>query len=120
MRSGEQIANFSNQVDAALDDVEKTLPEDLIIVRTSDQPRQVDGTRQGQAMGALSALNSLAAVIAPLFASMLLATVSHFPSHDWRVGAPMYFGAILQTLSLFFAVTHFRRHPIARPLAQPT
>jgi multidrug efflux pump subunit AcrB len=42
MRTGEQIANFSEQVDAALSDVEKTLPEDLIIVRTSDQPRQVE------------------------------------------------------------------------------
>jgi multidrug efflux pump subunit AcrB len=42
MRTGEQIATFSEQVDTALADLEKTLPEDLIISRTSDQPRQVE------------------------------------------------------------------------------
>jgi multidrug efflux pump len=41
MRSGAQIGDFGAQVDAALDDVRRTLPEDLVIARTSDQPRQV-------------------------------------------------------------------------------
>ena len=42
MGSGQQINNFSKQVDAALDNLRKQLPSDLIIARTSDQPRQVE------------------------------------------------------------------------------
>ena len=41
MRPGEQIGPFGDSVDQALDGLKKHLPEDLIIARTSDQPRQV-------------------------------------------------------------------------------
>jgi multidrug efflux pump subunit AcrB len=41
MRSGQQIADFGRQVDEALTDLKKRLPEDLIMARTSDQPLQV-------------------------------------------------------------------------------
>jgi multidrug efflux pump subunit AcrB len=41
MRPGAQIADFAEQVDAQLEVVEKLLPEDLKIHRTSDQPLQV-------------------------------------------------------------------------------
>jgi multidrug efflux pump subunit AcrB len=41
MRSGAQIGDVGTKVDATLDDVRRTLPEDLVIARTSDQPRQV-------------------------------------------------------------------------------
>lgn len=41
MRSGEQIAVFSREVDAALDDIAYMLPDGLLLERTSDQPRQV-------------------------------------------------------------------------------
>ncbi len=41
MRPGEQIGTFGKSVDQALDGLRKRLPEDLIIARTSDQPRQV-------------------------------------------------------------------------------
>jgi DHA1 family tetracycline resistance protein-like MFS transporter len=68
-----------------------------------------DGNEQGQTMGAVSGLNSLMAVIAPMFAAPLLGVVSHLPAGDWRIGAPMFFCAALQALALVFAVTHFRR-----------
>jgi multidrug efflux pump subunit AcrB len=42
MRSGEQIAKFGRDVDEKLAGVRKLLPSDLIIARTSDQPRQVE------------------------------------------------------------------------------
>ncbi|HET8772173.1 MAG TPA: efflux RND transporter permease subunit [Thermoanaerobaculia bacterium] len=42
MRSGEQIADFGQSVDAALADLKHRLPADLIIARTSDQPLQVE------------------------------------------------------------------------------
>jgi multidrug efflux pump subunit AcrB len=41
MRAGEQIADFGKAVDKRLAEVERLLPEDLIAVRTSDQPLQV-------------------------------------------------------------------------------
>lgn len=42
MRSGEQIAAFGTAVDKAMNGLKTRLPEDLVIARTSDQPRQVD------------------------------------------------------------------------------
>ncbi len=41
MRPGEQIAQFGEAVDRSLALVRQTLPQDVIIARTSDQPRQV-------------------------------------------------------------------------------
>ena len=42
MRSGENIGEFGEAVDAKLDDLKKRLPPDLIMARTSDQPLQVE------------------------------------------------------------------------------
>jgi multidrug efflux pump subunit AcrB len=41
MRKGEQISSFGKQVDANLESIRKTLPADLVLARTSDQPLQV-------------------------------------------------------------------------------
>ena len=41
MRRGEQIAEFATQVDAELANVQRLLPDDLVLRRTSDQPLQV-------------------------------------------------------------------------------
>ncbi len=41
MRSGKQIGDFGADVDAALAEARAQLPEDLLILRTSNQPRQV-------------------------------------------------------------------------------
>jgi multidrug efflux pump subunit AcrB len=41
MRAGEKIGEFGKSVHGALADLKKILPEDLIVVRTSDQPQQV-------------------------------------------------------------------------------
>ena len=70
-----------------------------------------DERNQGQTMGSVSSLNSLMAVIAPVFGAPLLGLVSHLPAGDWRVGLPMFFCAGLQSLALLFAVLHFRRSP---------
>jgi multidrug efflux pump subunit AcrB len=42
MRSGEQISEFGRNIDKRLENVRQILPRDLMIVRTSDQPRQVE------------------------------------------------------------------------------
>jgi multidrug efflux pump subunit AcrB len=41
MRSGEQIGAFGAAIDATLADLQKRLPDDLVMARTSDQPLQV-------------------------------------------------------------------------------
>ncbi len=72
-----------------------------------------DAKSQGQTLGAVSALNSLMAVAAPIIGAPLLAVVSHLPQGDWRIGAPFYFCAVLQTVSLGLAIWHFRTHGVA-------
>ena len=42
MRSGEQIGDFGEAVDEKIAEVRAQLPDDLVVARTSDQPRQVD------------------------------------------------------------------------------
>ncbi len=42
MRSGEKIGEFGKAVDAALQDLRSRLPDDLVMARTSDQPKQVE------------------------------------------------------------------------------
>ena len=69
-----------------------------------------DSKSQGQTMGAVSALTSLTAVVAPMLGAPLLAVVSHLPQGDWRIGAPFYFCAVLQLAALALAVLHLRRH----------
>lgn len=68
-----------------------------------------DARSQGRTLGAVSGLNSLTAVIAPTLAAPLLVMVSHLQPGDWRLGAPMYFCALLQGAALLLAVSHFRR-----------
>ncbi|WP_298829810.1 MFS transporter [uncultured Piscinibacter sp.] len=80
-----------------------------------------DASQQGEAMGAVSSLNSLMAVLAPMIATPLLGAVSHFPQGDWRIGAPLYFCAALQAVSLALAWLHFRssRHTVSEPPGAP-
>jgi DHA1 family tetracycline resistance protein-like MFS transporter len=67
-----------------------------------------DSRSQGQMLGAVGSLNSLTAVIAPAIGVPLLGLVSHLPAGHWGIGAPLYFGALLQGLALFVAWNHFR------------
>ena len=78
------------------------------IISSAADPRS-----QGQALGAVGGLNSLMAVIAPVLGAPLLTLVSDLPRGDWRIGAPLYFCALLQALALVLAVSHFRRERIA-------
>jgi DHA1 family tetracycline resistance protein-like MFS transporter len=68
-----------------------------------------DETTQGRTMGAVSSLNSLMAVIAPVLGAAMLGFVSHLPKGDWRIGAPYYFCAALQAAAMLIALRHFRR-----------
>ncbi len=68
-----------------------------------------DARSQGQALGAISGLNSLMAVAAPVLGAPLLTMVSHLPQGDWRIGAPFYFCGVLQAAALILAVLYFRK-----------
>jgi DHA1 family tetracycline resistance protein-like MFS transporter len=48
-----------------------------------------------------------------------MATVSHLPTSDWRIGAPMFFCAALQAAALVLAVLHFRRQARRNPPVSP-
>jgi MFS transporter, DHA1 family, tetracycline resistance protein len=73
-----------------------------------------DARSQGKTLGAVSGLNSLMAVIAPVLGAPLLVMVSHLEKGDWRIGTPLYFCALLQAAALLLAVSHFRRERRAR------
>ncbi len=68
-----------------------------------------DEQTQGKTMGAVSGLQSLMAVLGPVFAVPLLGIVSHLPQGDWRIGMPFFFCAVLQAAALVVAIVHFRK-----------
>jgi DHA1 family tetracycline resistance protein-like MFS transporter len=72
-----------------------------------------DATRQGQTMGAVTSLNSLMAVLAPIVGLELLRWVSHRPPGDWLIGLPFFFSAALQAAAVVIALRFFRRRPLA-------
>ena len=78
-----------------------------------------DAQTQGQTMGSIASLNSLAAVVAPVIGAPLLGIVSHLPPGDWRMGMPYYFCAALQALATVLAIRHFTRRRRAGLAAQP-
>jgi len=69
-----------------------------------------DPTRQGQTMGAVSSLNSLMAVLAPVVALELLRWVSHRPPGDWMIGLPFFVCSALQFTAAMIAWQFFHSH----------
>ncbi|HEY9105163.1 MAG TPA: MFS transporter [Roseateles sp.] len=72
-------------------------------------------TEQGRAMGAVSSLNSLMAVFAPLVGLTLLAQVSHRPAGDILIGLPFFTCAALQAAALLITLRFFRTQPAPLP-----
>ena len=67
-----------------------------------------DERTQGQTMGSVAALGSLAAVLAPAIGAPVLGVVSHLPPSDWRMGAPYF---LTSALILIGTVIFFARRP---------
>ena len=67
-----------------------------------------DERTQGQTMGAVAALSSLASVLGPVVGAPLLGLVSHLPPDDWRMGAPFFLTSALLLASVAIAVRQFR------------
>ena len=92
MRSGEQISQFGEAVDKALADVRPQLPPDLIVERTSDQPKQVQEL-VSLLMGSLYEAIGLVVIVALI------------GFWDWRA-AMLMAASIPLTLALAFGVAH--------------
>ncbi len=69
-------------------------------------------THQGQTMGAVSSLNSLMAVIAPVFGLELLRWVSDLPPAHVLIGLPFLTCAALQLAAMILAIRFFRRRGV--------
>jgi DHA1 family tetracycline resistance protein-like MFS transporter len=77
-----------------------------------------DASSQGQTMGAVASLTSLMAVVGPVLGAPLMGAVSHLPPSDWRVGAPFFFCALVQVISMSIALRHFRHEKQHRVLGE--
>lgn len=92
MRSGEQIFKFGTAVDKALGAVRPQLPADLIVARTSDQPKQVE-----ELVDLL--MHSLYEAI------VLVVIVALVGFWDWRA-AMLMAASIPLTLAMTFGIIH--------------
>ena len=75
-----------------------------------------DATSQGRTMGAVSSLNSLMAVCAPVVALELLRWVSDRPAGDIVIGLPFFTCAALQAVAMLITFRFFRSHPPVQPV----
>ncbi len=71
-------------------------------------------TIQGRTLGAVSSVNSMMAVLAPVAGAGMLALVSDAPRGDIRLGLPFFVGGLIQLLALGLAVWHFQRQRALR------
>nr|WP_315491435.1 MFS transporter [uncultured Rhodoferax sp.] len=69
---------------------------------------------QGRTLGAVSSVNSLMAILAPVAGAGMLAMVSDAPRGDIRLGLPFFVGGLIQALALGLAVWHFQRQRALR------
>lgn len=92
MRSGEQIFKFGAAVDKALATIRPQLPADLVVARTSDQPRQV------------KELVSL--LMGSLYEAIVLVVIVALVGFwDWRA-AMLMAASIPLTLAMTFGIVH--------------
>jgi multidrug efflux pump subunit AcrB len=92
MRSGEQIGEFGEAVNQALAAVKQYLPSDLIVERTSDQPRQVE--------------ENVHLFMSALYeAIILVVVVSWLGFWEWRSAVLMALSIPL-TLAMTFGMIH--------------
>jgi multidrug efflux pump subunit AcrB len=93
MRSGQQIAAFGEAVEQALRGVRRSLPPDLVVARTSDQPRQVQ--------------ENVSLFMVSLYeAIFLVVIVSLVGFWSWR-SALLVAASIPLTLAITFGAMHF-------------
>lgn len=92
MRSGQQIAQFGEEIDKALGSLNTLLPNDLIMARTSDQPLQVE---ENIALFSRSLLEAIVLVVLVAFVGF----------REWR-SATLVALSIPLTLAMTFGMMH--------------
>jgi len=75
--------------------------------------RSAGAGEQGELMGSLQSISSLAVVVTPLIGTSILGAVSHLPANDWRIGSSFFLSAAMQALAVLVAVRWFRRRHLA-------
>ena len=65
---------------------------------------------QGELMGSLQSISSVAIVVMPLVGGALLSAGSHLPPNDWRLGATFFVCAAMQAVGIYVARRYFRNH----------
>ena len=71
--------------------------------------REAGPGEQGELMGSLQSISSLAVVVTPLIGTSILGAVSHLPPDDWRIGSSFFLSAAMQALAVLVALRWFRR-----------
>jgi len=74
-----------------------------------------DPKTQGQTMGAVAALTSVAAVFGPAIGAPLLGMVSHLHPGDWRMGAPFFFTSVLLLVAASVYFARYRSNRVRTP-----
>jgi len=75
--------------------------------------RSADAGEQGELMGSLQSISSLAVVVTPLVGTSILGAVSHLPANDWRIGSSFFLSAAMQALAVLVAVRWFRQRHVS-------
>lgn len=70
------------------------------------------GDQQGELMGSLQSIGSLGVIVTPLLGTAILATVSHLPPDDWRIGSHFLLCAAMQAIAIGVAWRYFRTHGV--------
>jgi DHA1 family tetracycline resistance protein-like MFS transporter len=72
--------------------------------------KSTDAAEQGELMGSLQSLSSVASIIMPVVGTTILGAVSHLPAQDWRTGSSFFLCALMQGLALLAALRWFGSH----------
>jgi DHA1 family tetracycline resistance protein-like MFS transporter len=75
--------------------------------------RQVGPSRQGELQGAVASLNSIAAIISPLFMTQLFSYYSSGGAPVYFPGAPYLVSGVLTCLCVILCLRAVRRDPVA-------
>ncbi|WP_051933593.1 TCR/Tet family MFS transporter [Massilia sp. BSC265] len=67
---------------------------------------------QGELMGSLQSIGSLGVIVTPLIGTAILASVSHLPPGDWRIGSHFLLSAATQAVAILVAWHYFRTHRV--------
>lgn len=68
--------------------------------------------QQGELMGSLQSIGSAGVIITPLIGTAILASVSHLPPGDWRIGSHFLLSAGMQAVAIVVAWHYFRTHHV--------